>query len=186
MKENNLTPFRNRSRWSPFDELNSLQREISQLFDSMSSPASNSSLLTQGFAPPCDIEEDDGSYVASFDMPGMDKDNIHIEVNGNELLISGERMEEKKEDKKNRHVSERYYGRIQRSLTLPQSVNAESIEAQYKDGVLKLVLPKSESAKPRRIEIKEGEPGLFGKLLGREKGESKNKQSETAAKNQAA
>ena len=84
----------------------------------------------------------------------MDKDDICIEVDGNRLAISGERKFEQEEKKENYHFVERSYGKFYRSFTLPAIVQADKIDATYKDGVLEVNLPKKEEVKPKKVTIK--------------------------------
>ena len=109
---------------------------------------------TVGFLPTCDINETKEHYLVSFDMPGVKKEDIKIEVQGNTLLISGERQREIKESSTEaalRH--ERVYGKFERTFELPNSINADKIEAQYDNGVLNIVLPKAEAAKGRTVQV---------------------------------
>jgi HSP20 family protein len=109
---------------------------------------------TVNFQPSCDLQENEGHYMVSFDMPGVKKENIKIEVQANQLHVSGERQRESKKDV------------FERTFVLPESVDAEKIEAHYEDGVLNIALPKAEKAKARKIEIQSGHGGFFSKLLG--------------------
>jgi HSP20 family protein len=120
-------------------------------------------------SPACDIEETQDHYLVSFDLPGIPKDKLRIELKDDQLIVSGERKEERREEVKNRVSSERYYGSLQRSFTLPSAVDPSKVEAHYQDGVLRVAVPKtpeSEAAKPKQVQIKEGKEGFFGKLLG--------------------
>lgn len=119
------------------------------------------------FNPSCDVEETDTHYVFSFDLPGISKDDIKIEVLDNQLTVSGERKYERK-DENNRHLVERHYGSFQRSFMLPGDVKSDNIEASYENGVLTLGVPKAEAVKPRQIKIGEGKPGFLGKLLSKD------------------
>ena len=179
----NAMDFWRGDSWSPARELSLLQRGIDRLFDDMLVPFSSGSRELDAawkFNPACDVEETESSYVVSFDLPGIAKDDVKIEIAGNQLMVSGERKSETKE-KGSRHIVERLVGSFQRVFTLPASVEAEKIEANYQDGVLKIAIPKAEAAKPHRIEITEGKGSFIGKLLGKDKGTA-----ETAAKKSSA
>jgi HSP20 family protein len=129
---------------------------------------------TVRFQPSCDIRETKDHYVVSMDMPGVKKDDVKIEIQSNQLLISGERRYSSKEEVGEstlRH--ERAYGKFERTFTLPSTINAEKIEAHYEDGVLSVALPKVEVATGRTIEIQTGKEGFFSKLLGTKKEGSK-------------
>jgi len=125
---------------------------------------------TVNFQPRCDVNETKDHYLVSFDMPGVKKEDIKIEVQGNELVISGERQREAKEQDGEavlRH--ERMYGKFERTFTLPTTIAAEKIEAHYENGVLNVALPKAEAAKSRTIQIQTGQGGILNKLLGSKK-----------------
>ncbi len=167
----NLTPWRG---------LIDLQRHMDRLFDDVWTPQSRG-LAKESitFQPTGEFEESEDHYLMSFDLPGVSKKDIQIEINGNQLVISGER----KQERSTKSLSERSYGRFQRLLTLPADVDAEHIEADYEDGVLKLALPKAESAKPRQIKIGETKGSFFSRLVG---GKEPPKESGKSASEKAA
>lgn len=145
-----------RDTFNPTRELSTLQRSIDQLFEDFLSPSENSKQLQQAsFSPACDIEETDKQYLITFDVPGVSKNDIKLELNDNQLIVSGEKKYEHKEEKKNRYVMERSYGSFQRSFTLPASVDADKIGASYDNGVLLITVPKTEASKAKQIEISE-------------------------------
>lgn len=146
--------------WDEFD------RMFENFFDA--TPAAYSAGYSNGrlMRPAYDIEETESHYVLSFDLPGMKQEDINIEVQDRVLSISGER---KREEKSVRH-SERFYGRFERQFSLPDNVNADAVEANYENGVLKIALPKLEEVKPKKVQIgvngnKEG--SFFSRLTGR-------------------
>lgn len=101
-----------------------------------------------------DVEEADDRYVVKADMPGVAKEDIHVDVDGNLVSIAGEVRREKKEEKDGKVLrSERYFGSMSRAFTLPTGVDVAKVEAKYADGVLRLTLPKSEGTPTHRIEI---------------------------------
>jgi HSP20 family protein len=104
--------------------------------------------------------------VLSFDMPGLEKDNIDVELRGNQLVVSGERKKEREEDDGKSRLTERSYNRFERILTLPNDVKSEGIEAQYQNGVLSLAVPRTAESKSQKIKIGEGKTGFLGKILG--------------------
>lgn len=119
-----------------------------------------------GFQPSCDVRETKDHYLVSFDIPGMKKEDIKIELKDNNLVISGERHREVKEqDEESIIRRERMYGKFERTFTLPSTVAADKIEAHFENGVLNIALPKAEIAKARTIQIQTGEGGLLGKLF---------------------
>lgn len=130
------------------------------------------------FSPSVDIEENDEMYLVSADLPGIKREDIKIDIQGNNLRISGERRREVKEE----GYYERSSGRFTRSFALPDTVDAKRIEANFEDGVLRVVLPKTEvKAASQEIKIQAGQPqGLIDRFLHRDrektvKGEEKNK-----------
>ena len=109
------------------------------------------------FEPSCDVEEFPTHFLFSMDVPGIKKENLRIELNSqNELCISGERKEDHETRTGSYFQNERYFGSFERIFALPAAVKADHIEAQYKDGVLQVVVPKSEVTKAKQIKISEG------------------------------
>lgn len=149
-------------RWNPARELTafptdilSMQREINRMFDDFfRSDRDESSLLAQAWKPAVDIVEEDDAYVAKIELPGVNKDDVKITMQDNVLTVRGEKKAEKKGKEENMHRVERFYGSFQRSFTLPSSVKNDKIEADYKDGILTINMPKAEEAKPKQIEVK--------------------------------
>lgn len=144
------------SRWEP-----SLFGNFDRLFTDMLEPINNSA--------PYEVTETDAAYLLSLDAPGLKKEDVKIEVNGNSLHISGESRREYRDDGK--AVSGRSHRQFSRSFTLPDSIDNSRIEANLEDGVLQIAIPKSEAAKPRKIEIaaSSGKDGFFTKFLGPKK-----------------
>ena len=126
-------------------------RELRSLFDA-ATPA-----RALNFNPPVDIEETETAYLFSFDIPGMTKENVKIEIVDNQLFVSGtreERVPEKKDsEQRSFQLSERLYGSFNRAFTMPTTVDTGKTEAKYENGVLHIAVPKTESAKPRQIRI---------------------------------
>lgn len=125
-----------------------------------------------GFSPLVDVEENDDMFLISVDLPGLKKENIKIDVSGNVLTISGERTKEIKTE----GYCERAYGRFARSFDLPENIDAKKVEAGFEDGVLRLVLPKSEVKTKQEIKIQAGAPreGLIERFLHRDKTAKEN------------
>jgi len=98
--------------------------------------------------------EDKDNVIVKAELPGMKKEDIEVTLAGDMLSISGERKEEKESKDAENYRSERYFGRFQRSVTLPHQVDPNKIQASYKDGILTVTLPKSEEAKRKQIEVK--------------------------------
>lgn len=104
--------------------------------------------------PAIEVKETDEAITVDAEMPGLKQEEIQVSVDEGVLTISAERKQEKDEKKKNVHRSERYYGRLERRLALPASVEDAKAEATYKDGVLRIVLPKKATAKPKTVNVK--------------------------------
>jgi HSP20 family protein len=146
-------------RWEPFRDLLSLQDRMNRLFDDSvrgSRHAADDWALGGSWAPAVDIYEKDGNIVMKAELPGVDPKAVDIRLENNTLTLSGERTLDNEVKQDNYHRVERSYGSFTRSFTLPTVVDQGSIKAEFKDGVLKLTLPKREEAKPRQIQINVG------------------------------
>ena len=139
--------------WSGFDRFTSLQNEINSLFESTLANGSGSDVFNT-WAPALDVYEDSENLVVRAEVPGMKKEDLNISLEKNVLTISGERRNEKRYEASETSRAERFFGRFTRSITLPKQVNADSVKATYKDGILTVTLPKAEEAKPKQIEVK--------------------------------
>lgn len=137
-------------RWDPFRELTALQTEFNRLFSRV---MGGDVAERQSWTPSIDIIETDDSIKLKAELAGMDPADINIEVQDNVLTVSGERrfQEEVKEDKYYR--IERRYGAFSRSIALPQTVDEDKIEAKYENGILEVIVPKVETAKPKKIKV---------------------------------
>lgn len=139
------------SNWSAFDRLASMREEMDRLFD-FSLPSRDTGLFS-GWSPALDLYDDKDAFVAKVELPGMKKEEIQITLHDGALTISGERKHEAEKNEGQTFRSERYFGKFQRSVTLPASVDVNKVTASYKDGVLTVHLPKAEEAKPRQIDV---------------------------------
>jgi len=138
------------------DPFGSLRDEFDQMLTNWFSTSDRSSTLSS-FAPSMDMNESDTQYEVMVDLPGIKASDVHVQLSDNVLTISGERKSEKKENGKDGakcHCVERYQGSFSRSIALPAAINQDQIDAQYRDGVLTVTVPKAEAAKPREITIK--------------------------------
>ena len=113
----------------------------------------NKGELTHGWNPKVDVFEEDNQIVLKAELPGVEKDDIVIDVDGRVLTLKGERTSDKEVKKENYYRRERSLGRFHRSFTLPLETDSEKIKAEYKDGILKLNIPKPESNKPKQITV---------------------------------
>jgi HSP20 family protein len=115
------------------------------------------------FAPRCGIEETSGEYRINFDLPGVAKEAVKVEMLSNRLRVSGERKKDHREESGGYKSEERYYGRFQREFTIPENIDSTKVEAQFQDGELKISLPKITASKTHRVEITDGRAGNFGR-----------------------
>lgn len=149
-------------RWNPVREpasvpgdILSMQREINRLFDGFFRGGDqDEGFAPAAWAPAVDIAETEGSYIVRMELPGVTKKDVGITLRENVLTVSGEKRLESETGDAGLLRSERSYGSFQRSFALPSGVQADRIEAGFTDGILTVTLPKSEEAKPRRIDVK--------------------------------
>ncbi|HNX68507.1 MAG TPA: Hsp20/alpha crystallin family protein [Candidatus Omnitrophota bacterium] len=147
---NPLTKYQ--SHWfDPLETMSDLQGDINRLF-STSLRRSQPGFAADYF-PAVDLHESETQYALSMDVPGMERKDLDISVTGNTLTVKGERKSEEKKKEKGWFYSERKYGFFQRSIELPTEVDGDKITATYKDGVLELLVPKSEKARPKQIRV---------------------------------
>lgn len=160
-----VTPYWT-SRSLASDLWNEMNQDLEQWFQSSNAPSYDE----RRFAPPAELLETDEHFMMSMDLPGMTSDDIKIEVQDKNLVVSGERKRELDPEKKYRFQRyEKAYGFFKRSFVLPASVQTDRIEARYQNGVLELYLPKAATAQTRKIEIRKDQGGFFDRLLGQKK-----------------
>lgn len=133
--------------------LRGLRGELDRIFDEIGAFGHGRGEARGVWAPAVDIKETADSFIVTAELPGMSKEDIHVEVENQTLTIKGERRFEKKDEGENYHFVERSYGSFFRSFSLPKNVSADGISAEYKDGVLHITLPKSEEVKARQVSI---------------------------------
>jgi HSP20 family protein len=141
------------TRWEPFGGLSTLHDQVNRLFNEtmFRGPGEGAALTT--WAPAVDIYETPNELVVKADLPDVNEKDIDVRVENNLLTISGERKFEKNISEDNYLRVERSYGAFSRSFSLPNTVNAESINAEYKNGVLTVKVPKREESKPRQVKV---------------------------------
>ena len=137
----------------PFRELVDFQRGFNNLFGDVFGGASREAAAVGTWSPSVDIYEDENGYTIKLELPEVDKNDVKVNLDKNVLSISGERHLENVEKRENYHRVERSYGQFFRSFTLPPHANLEAIGAEFKNGVLKLHIPKKEEAKPKQIQV---------------------------------
>jgi HSP20 family protein len=130
-----------RPAWGLFD----------RFFEDFELPSLFSEEMT--FMPAFDVSETQNELIVKGEVPGMDQKDIDINLSDGLLTIKGEKKHEKEDKNENYHCVERHYGKFSRTMRVPFEVEADKVDATYKDGVLKVTLPKSETAKPKKIEI---------------------------------
>jgi HSP20 family protein len=141
------------TQFQPFRGVSTLQDQINRLFDGALDRSSDETNLTR-WTPAVDIVETEHNLVVKADLPDIKPDELDIRVENNILTIRGERKFEKKENESDYLRVERCYGAFSRSFSLANTVNAEAIQADYKNGVLTLNIPKREEAKPKQIKVR--------------------------------
>jgi HSP20 family protein len=142
-------------RFNPFAEVTGLRDQINRLFDEASQPRSEGERQTSSgrlWAPPVDVIENENELTLRLDLPGINLNEIDVQLTGETLTIRGERRFERREGEGYVHL-ERPYGTFQRSFNLSVPVQSDGVRADYKDGVLTITLPKQEAVKPRKIQI---------------------------------
>jgi HSP20 family protein len=151
--------------------MSDFRRDFDRLFDEWSAPARRELRTESHFVPACDVEEQDDHYLLTLEVAGVKKDDIKMEVVDNQILISGERRNERRKKTEGGIYSERRFGKFQRAFALPAGVDAVQVEASFQDGVLHILVPKAETAKPRQIKITNGGFGskFFDKFLNQSK-----------------
>lgn len=139
-------------RYNPFRELEEMTRSWSLLPD-VFTRFFEEPLTVRPWSPSVDIEEKDNEIVVKADIPGVSEKDLEVRLENNTLTLKGERKFEKEDKQKGYHRIERGYGSFVRSFALPASVDADKVQAHYKDGVLTVTLPKTEAAKARKVKI---------------------------------
>src|SRR5438093_5861301 len=145
------------TRWNQLRQLEALQHGLGSLFSRSTAQwpeGQEEPMAVAEWAPLVDISEDDQEYLIKAELPEVKKENVKVTAEEGTLTITGERKFEKEEKNKKYHRVERAYGSFVRSFTLPDGADADKVNAEFRDGVLKVHLPKSEQVKPKQIEVK--------------------------------
>src|SRR5580658_4694274 len=149
------------TRWDPFREFVTLQDRMNRLLrDSRGSEGQDESLTSTAFAPPVDVYEDEHGVTLKIEVPGIEEKDIDVRIENNTLTVHGERKFETEEKEENFRRVERHYGSFTRTFTLPNTVDQESVQADYDKGVLKIKLAKKAEAKPKQIKVNVGSANL--------------------------
>src|SRR3982750_4581378 len=153
-------------RYDPFRDLRTLQEEVNRLFSTNLTRSFDDEGIGRGaWAPSVDIYENKDQIVLEAELPGMRREDFDLSIENNVITLRGERRFEKQDDSDNYHRVERSYGSFTRSFTLPQTVTAEGATAEYRNGVLRVTLPKREKTKARRIQVSGSEAGTQQKTI---------------------
>ena len=143
-------------RWDPFRDLMTIQERMNRLFDqtlSKTRTEDEEGLTASTWSPSVDIYETADSIVLKAELPGLNRENIDIQVRDNTLTLKGERKFEREVKDENYLRIERSYGAFQRGFSLPTVIQQDKIKATFKDGVLEVSMPKAEEAKPKQVKI---------------------------------
>ncbi len=144
-------------RWDPWTTLPSLQERINRIFEEAfpkSSTVKDEAFAIADWRPLVDTYEENGAIVIKAEIPGVKKEDVSIDIKDNVLTLKGERSHEAEIKEENYYRRERSYGKFHRAFTLPDAVDPNRIDASYKDGVLKITIPKAEEPTAKKIEIK--------------------------------
>ena len=143
-------------RWEPVGELNTIQNEMNRLFNTFfdqPAPTGRGGAPSRRWIPAMDLVETADHYVLRADLPGLNDDDVNIQLEDNVLTISGERKAEHEQQQEGYYRLERAFGAFSRSLTLPDGVDPDSVQAHFDRGVLEIRIPKPEQKKPRQVQI---------------------------------
>ena len=143
-------------RWEPVAELNTIQNEMNRLFNTFfdqPAPTSRGGAPGRRWMPAMDLVETTDHYVLRADLPGLSDDDVNIQLQDNVLTISGERSAQHDDTEEGYYRLERAFGSFARSLTLPDGVDPDGVQAHFDRGVLEIRIPKPDQKKPRQVQI---------------------------------
>lgn len=143
-------------RWEPFREIDSLQREMNRLFDSLSPTPTTKENMGVAFIPPAEIQETPEAIQLRLEIPGMEAKDLDVHVTAEAVSISGERQSEMQSEDKGVTRSEFRYGQFRRVIPLPTPIQNDKVQADYKNGILSLMLPKVEAEKTKVVKVNIG------------------------------
>jgi HSP20 family protein len=146
----------NITRWDPFRELEDMSNRLNRMFGRfpLAREADQDAMVAFDWAPSVDISENSEEYVIKAEIPGVNKDDVKVSIEDGVVSIQGERKQENEQKDKKFHRVERSYASFLRTFSLPSNIDDAKVQAQFKDGLLTLRLPKSASAKPKTVEVK--------------------------------
>jgi HSP20 family protein len=143
------------TRWDPFRDLSIMQERMNRMFEDAGRGWKDEPSATTTWSPAVDIYETENEIQVQAELPGVDRKDISLNLEKNVLTLKGERRFEKETKQENYHRIERAYGGFSRAFSIPAIVDEEKIRAEYKDGILRIALPKKEQVKPKQISIAE-------------------------------
>lgn len=144
----------NLTRFDPFGELEQVSARLNRFFNQpMARALEDEGFTLANWTPALDVQETDSEYLIKADLPDVKKEDVHVAIEDGVLNLTGERRQEKDEQGRKFHRIERAYGRFERRMSLPTEVDAQKAAAEFKDGVLKVHLPKSPAARPQSIAV---------------------------------
>jgi HSP20 family protein len=154
-----------------FSMLDDLRREFDRFFQEAETLVPLPAATVTGsawtaFVPPVDIHETDRDYIIAAEVPGIEPKDIDVRLEGHTLTIRGEREQKQEQDVGTMHRTERSYGAFSRAFTLPQDVQADSINAKFRNGVLTITVPKSQTAPSKQVQIESEETGTPSRQIG--------------------
>jgi HSP20 family protein len=149
-------------RWDPYRDVLALQNRMNSLFQDFSrnSAGDNEPVTTAGFVPPVDIYEDEQHLVLKLEIPGIKQEDLDVRMENNTLSVRGERSFQTEGKEENFHRVERRYGSFYRAFTVPNTIDPNSIKADYDAGILRVELQKKPESKPKQIKINVGSKQL--------------------------
>ena len=143
-------------RWQPFSEIDSLQKEMNRLFDTLTPRDRDTDRISSAFIPAAEMSETEDAVHLKLEIPGMNAEDLDIQVSAEAISISGERKSETKTEEKGMTRSEFSYGSFSRVIPLPSRIEHTNVKAEYKDGILNLTLPKAEEEKNKVVKVNLG------------------------------
>jgi HSP20 family protein len=149
-----LTVWKPLREITPFRDFERMRRDMDRMWDSFFERGTLRGEEGREWLPSLDVAETKNEIVVKAEVPGLEPKDIDISLSDGLLTIKGEKKQEREEKEENYHLVERSYGSFARSIRLPNEVRSDKINASYKNGVLKVVLPKSEEAKKKEVKIK--------------------------------
>ncbi|QHG15695.1 Hsp20/alpha crystallin family protein [Nostoc sp. ATCC 53789] len=151
-----LEPFRDTESWEPFREIDTLQRQMNRLFDRLMPTTNGGERPGFIFSPAAELEETDDAIRLKLEVPGLEAKDINVEATPESISITGERKTETKSEENGITRSEFRYGKFQRIIPLPSQIQNDKVQAEYKNGILQLTLPKAESEKHKAVKVNLG------------------------------